>query len=101
MAQQKAELEKMLRRGGTDPWAVEYNQELAGRDLSDPTETMKDKAEGYMHKSSVVPREGEFNEFLFNVGEAVAVDVKADTATLRAITTRDAFKTGDYVAIRK
>ena len=61
----------------------------------------KDKAEGYMHKSSVVPREGEFNEFLFNLGEAVAVDVKADTSTLRAITTRDAFKTGDYVAIRK
>ena len=38
---------------------------------------------------------------LLKLGEAVAVEVKADTATLRAITTRDAFKTGDYVAIRK
>ena len=45
MAMQKKELEKMMRRGGTDPWAVDFNQELAGKDLSDPTETMKDSAE--------------------------------------------------------
>ena len=44
MAMQKAELEKMMRRGGTDPWAVDYNKELHGKDLSDPTETMKDNA---------------------------------------------------------
>ena len=41
----------MLRRGGTDAWAVDYNPELAGRDLMDPTETMKDKAEAYGGKS--------------------------------------------------
>ena len=44
MAVQKAELEKMLRRGGTDPWAVDFNKDLAGKDLSDETENMKDKA---------------------------------------------------------
>ena len=44
MAMQKAELERMMRRGGTDPWAVDFNKELAGKDLSDPTETMKDAA---------------------------------------------------------
>jgi len=37
----------MLRRGGTDPWAVDFNKELAGKDLSDPTETMKDSASGF------------------------------------------------------
>jgi import inner membrane translocase subunit TIM17 len=47
MALQKAELEKMLRRGGTDPWAVDFNKELAGRDIADPTEVMKYKAESY------------------------------------------------------
>ena len=44
MAQQKAEMDKMMRRGGTDPWAVDYNKELSGRDLSDPLDTMIDKA---------------------------------------------------------
>jgi len=33
MAMQKAELDKMLRRGGTDPWAVDFNKDLAGKDL--------------------------------------------------------------------
>ena len=36
MAAQKKELEKMMRRGGTDPWAVDYDTNLAGKDLSDP-----------------------------------------------------------------
>jgi len=45
MAMQKAELEKMLRRGGTDPWAVDFNKDLAGKDLSNETETLKDSAE--------------------------------------------------------
>jgi hypothetical protein len=39
--------------------------------------------------------------FLFDLGEAVAVEVKADTSTLQAITSRDAFRAGDYVALRK
>jgi hypothetical protein len=39
--------------------------------------------------------------FLFDLGEAVAVEVKADTSTLRATLSRDAFQAGDYVAIRK
>ena len=47
MAMQKAELEKMMRRGGTDPWAVDFNKELAGKDLTDPTETMKDTASAF------------------------------------------------------
>jgi hypothetical protein len=39
--------------------------------------------------------------FLFELGEAVAVDVKADSATLLATITRDAFLAGDLVALRK
>ena len=44
MAMQKAEMEKMMRRGGTDPWAVDFKQEMSGRDLTDPNDTMKDIA---------------------------------------------------------
>jgi hypothetical protein len=39
--------------------------------------------------------------FLFELGEAVAVDVKADTSTLRVTLSRDALTAGDYVAMRK
>jgi hypothetical protein len=39
--------------------------------------------------------------FLYDLGEAVAVEVKADTSTLQAIVSRDAFTAGDYVALRK
>ena len=41
---QKLEMAKMMRRGGTDPWAVDFKEELAGKDLTDPTEQMKDNA---------------------------------------------------------
>ena len=37
-AMQKAEIEKMMRRGGPNAWAVDFNPELAGKDLQDPTE---------------------------------------------------------------
>ena len=40
-------------------------------------------------------------EFLFEMGEAVVVDVKPETSTLRALFSRDAFLSGDYVALRK
>jgi hypothetical protein len=39
--------------------------------------------------------------FLFELGEAVAVDVKPDTATLRVTLSRDALSAGDLVALRK
>ena len=39
--------------------------------------------------------------FLFDLGEAVAIDVKEDTATLQITVARDGMKTGDYVALRK
>jgi hypothetical protein len=39
--------------------------------------------------------------FLYDLGEAVAMEVQADTSTLQAIVSRDAFQAGDYVAIRK
>jgi len=39
--------------------------------------------------------------FLFELGEAVAVDVRPESSTLRATVSRDAFSAGDYVAIRK
>lgn len=39
--------------------------------------------------------------FLYELGEAVAVDVRAETSTLRVTISRDAFSAGDYVAMRK
>ncbi|MGH8188729.1 MAG: hypothetical protein ACREUC_19380, partial [Steroidobacteraceae bacterium] len=39
--------------------------------------------------------------FLYDLGEAVAMEVNADTSTLQATVSRDAFQAGDYVAIRK
>ena len=39
--------------------------------------------------------------FLYDLGEAVAMEVHADTSTLQATVSRDAFQAGDYVAIRK
>jgi hypothetical protein len=39
--------------------------------------------------------------FLFELGEAVAMDVKADSSTLRVTTALDAISEGDYVAMRK
>jgi hypothetical protein len=40
-------------------------------------------------------------EFLFEIGEAVVVEVRAETSTLHAIKSLDAFWSGDYVALRK
>lgn len=39
--------------------------------------------------------------FLYDLGEAVAVEVKPETSTLQVLISRDAFMEGDYVAIRK
>jgi hypothetical protein len=39
--------------------------------------------------------------FLYDLGEAVAVEVNGDTSTLRVTVSRDAFLEGDYVALRK
>ena len=39
--------------------------------------------------------------FLFELGEAVAVSVSPESSTLRATLSRDAFMAGDYVALRK
>jgi len=43
----------------------------------------------------------EAKNFLYDLGEAVAVDVRADTSTLQVTVSRDAFTAGDYVALRK
>jgi hypothetical protein len=40
-------------------------------------------------------------EFLFEMGEAVVVDVKPEVSTVKALNARAAFWTGDYVALRK
>jgi hypothetical protein len=40
-------------------------------------------------------------EFLFEIGEAVAVNVEPEVSTLQATTARSAFVSGDFVAIRK
>ncbi len=34
------EFERMQRRGGADPWAVEYQSDLSGKDTTDPSEKM-------------------------------------------------------------
>ena len=52
MAAQKAELDKLLRRGGTDPWAVDYDAKIAGKDLQDPDHQMKDSASTFGGGSS-------------------------------------------------
>jgi hypothetical protein len=39
--------------------------------------------------------------FLFELGEAVAMDVKPDSATLQVMTSLDAIQEGDYVAMRR
>ncbi len=39
--------------------------------------------------------------FLYELGEAVAVDVRPESSTLQVTLSRDAFMAGDYVAIRK
>ena len=39
--------------------------------------------------------------FLFELGEAVAVDVRPESSTLRGTLSRNAFFVGDYVALRK
>ena len=31
-----------MRRGGPDPWAVDFNSNLAGKDLSNPLDIMED-----------------------------------------------------------
>jgi hypothetical protein len=43
----------------------------------------------------------QFQNFLFDLGEAVAVDVKENSATLLVTVSRDAVLIGDYVAMRK
>jgi hypothetical protein len=40
------------------------------------------------------------DNFLYELGEAVAVEVKADTSTLQVTLSRDAFSEGDLVAMR-
>ena len=39
--------------------------------------------------------------FLFELGEAVAVEVMPEWSTLRGTVSYDAFRSGDYVALRK
>ncbi|MEQ1759831.1 MAG: hypothetical protein ABL986_16060 [Vicinamibacterales bacterium] len=43
----------------------------------------------------------QYQNFLFDLGEAVAVDVKENSATLQVTLSRDAMFVGDYVAQRK
>jgi hypothetical protein len=40
-------------------------------------------------------------EFLFEIGEAVVVDVKPEVSTVKALSARSALLSGDYVALRK
>jgi len=40
-------------------------------------------------------------EFLFEIGEAVVVDVKPESSTIQILNARSAMLSGDYVALRK
>ena len=42
-----------------------------------------------------------WGNFLFELGEAVAVDVGPESSTLQATMSRDAFLVGDYVALNE
>ena len=49
----------------------------------------------------VYRNKGQADNFLYDLGEAVAVDVKPETSTLQATVSRDYFTEGDLVAVRK
>jgi hypothetical protein len=57
-------------------------------------ETANKSSENVLPKN-IVP------EFLYELGEAVVVDVKPEMSTLKATLARDAILAGDYVALRK
>lgn len=42
-----------------------------------------------------------YENFLYSLGDAVAIEVKEETATLQVTVSRDAFMEGDYVAVRR
>lgn len=55
-----------------------------------------------MYNRQTVNRDKEqFDNFLYELGEAAAVDVRPEDSTVQAILSRDEFHTGDYVALRK
>jgi hypothetical protein len=56
----------------------------------------------YGDRPTSAERDGDMvDNFLYDMGEAVVLEVRPDTSTLQVITSRDAFMSGDYVAIRK
>jgi hypothetical protein len=42
-----------------------------------------------------------YENFLYSLGDAVAIEVNEETATLQVTVSRDAFMEGDYVAVRR
>jgi len=59
------------------------------------TETTKVPVTSELPNAVITP------EFLYELGEAVVVDVKPELSTLQAMSARSAFISGDYVALRK
>jgi hypothetical protein len=55
----------------------------------------------YLSAIKELPDEITTPEFLYELGEAVVVDVKPEVSTVKALFARDAFLSGDYVALRK
>ena len=60
----------------------------------------KQLEKSYNSMSSAIP-DNIVPEFLFELGEAVVVDVKPEISTVKALEARDALLAGDYVALRK
>ena len=54
-----------------------------------------------LQRSGDGPNDGRSRNFLFDLGEAVAVAVRPDSSTLRVTLSRDAFAVGDWVALRR
>jgi len=52
-------------------------------------------------KEDALPADIVFPEFLYELGEALVVEVNPQTSTLQVTLSRDAIMSGDYVALRK
>jgi hypothetical protein len=55
----------------------------------------------YRDRDQGLAQNGPTQNFLYDLGEAVAVDVRPENSTLQVTLSRDAFREGDWVAIRK
>ena len=73
-----------------------YSDSQAGNQNRGSTQGVTPGARFVVYHDKKMP-----GNFLFQIAEAVAVDVKPDTATLHVLKAIDAISAGDYVGMRK